>query len=138
MISALGVDYVMVPTGHIPECDYDLESHRRNWLQPRVRPLDLAGVAQSNLHHAQLAIHTGINQTSIRNVLALRPELVLVGRGILDTDNWTMTAERLRRFMPFEGLGTGAAVRLRCAYAAKTYILVLLALRDLRVCKAAF
>ncbi len=102
-VDALGVDYVMVPTGYIPEYDYDLESHRRNWLQPRVRPLDLAGVVKRNLHNAQLAIHTGINETNIRDVLALQPELVLVGRGILDTDDWAIAAERLRRFMPFEG-----------------------------------
>ena len=30
-------------------------------------------------------------------------EDIMVGRGILDTDDWVASAERLRRYMPFEG-----------------------------------
>lgn len=102
-VDALGVDYVMVPTGYIPEYDYDIDAHQRSWFRPKVRPLDLAGVVKRNLHHAGLAIHTGINETNIRDVLALNPDVILVGRGILDTDNWPMAADRIKMFMPFEG-----------------------------------
>lgn len=101
-VDELGVDYVMVPTGYIPEYDYDIDAHQRSWFHPKVRPLDLAGVVKRNLHHAGLAIHTGINETNIRDVLALNPDLILVGRGILDTDNWPMAADRIKMFMAFE------------------------------------
>ena len=102
-VDNLGVDYVMVPSGYIPEYDYDLDAHKRSWLRPKVRPLDLAGVVKRNLHHAKLAIHTGINETNIRDVVALQPELVLVGGAIVGTNDWVLAADRLKRFMPFEG-----------------------------------
>ena len=102
-IDALGVDLIAVPTGYIPEYDYDLDSHRRKWFTPKVRPLDLAGVVNRNLHNSKLAVHTGINETNIRDVIALNPELVIVGRAILDTDDRVLAADRLKRFMPFEG-----------------------------------
>lgn len=102
-VDQLGVDYVMVPSGFIPEYDYDIDAHRRTFLRPKVRPLDLAGVVKRNLRNAKLAVHTGINEGNIREVIALNPELILVGRAILDTDDWVMAADRLKRFMPFEG-----------------------------------
>ena len=102
-VDQLGVDYVMVPSGFIPEYDYDIDAHRRSFLRPKVRPLDLAGVVKRNLRNAKLAVHTGINEGNIREVIALDPELILVGRAILDTDDWVMAADRLKRFMPFEG-----------------------------------
>ena len=101
-VDDLGVDYVAVHTGYLPEYDYDLETHRR-WFTPKVKPLDLAKVAKRNLRHAGLCLNTGINEGNIREVLELRPEVVMVGRGILDSDDWVAAAERLRRYMPFEG-----------------------------------
>lgn len=101
-VDELGVDYVAVHTGYLPEYDYDLETHRR-WFTPKVKPLDLAKVAKRNLRHAGLCLNTGINESNIREVLALKPEVIMVGRGILDSDDWVAAAERLRRYMPFEG-----------------------------------
>ena len=101
-VDALGVDYIAVHTGYLPEYDYDLETHRR-WFTPKVKPLDLAKVAKRNMMHAKLALNTDINETNIREVLALQPEIVMVGRGILDSDDKVMAADRLKRFMPFEG-----------------------------------
>lgn len=101
-VDSLGVDYVDVHTGYLPEYDYDLDVHRR-WFTPRVQPLDLAKVAKRNLHHAGLAINTGINESNIRDVLKLDPAIVMVGRAILDADDRVAAAERLRRYMPFEG-----------------------------------
>ncbi|MBQ9006942.1 MAG: orotidine 5'-phosphate decarboxylase [Atopobiaceae bacterium] len=101
-VDDLGVDYVAVHTGYLPEYDYDLETHRR-WFTPKVKPLDLAKVAKRNLRHAGLCLNTGINESNIREVVALGPEVIMVGRGILDTDDWVAAAERLKRFMPFEG-----------------------------------
>lgn len=101
-VDELGVDYVAVHTGYLPEYDYDLETHRR-WFTPKVQPLDLAKVAKRNLRHAKLCINTGINEGNIREVLALKPEVIMVGRAILDADDRVAAAERLRRYMPFEG-----------------------------------
>ncbi len=103
-VDELGVDYVMVPSGYRPEYDYDLETARRRWtIRPKVRPLDLAMVAKRNLRHAKLAVHTGINESNIRDVIALQPELILVGRGILDAEDRVAQAQRLERYLPFEG-----------------------------------
>lgn len=106
-VDHLGVDYVMVPSGYRPEYDYDLETaRRRRWFRPKVRPLDLATVAKRNLLNAKLAVHTGINEENIRDVIALGPELILIGSGILDArddEERVARAQRLERFLPFEG-----------------------------------
>ena len=101
-VDELGVDYVAVHTGYLPEYDYDLETHR-HWFTPKVQPLDLAKVAKRNVRHAKLGINTGINEGKIREVLALKPDVIMVGRAILDADDRVAAAERLRRYMPFEG-----------------------------------
>ncbi len=101
-VDELGVDYVMIPTGFRPEYDYDLETHRRRFFRPKVKPLDLAGVVQRNTRHAKLAVHTGINEENIRDVVALNPELVIVGRAILDAPDRALAAARLARYLPFE------------------------------------
>ena len=101
-VDALGVDYVAVHTGYLPEYDYDLDTHRR-WFTPKVQPLDLAKVAKRNLRNAKLALNTGINESNIRDVIALKPEVIMIGRAILDADDRVVAAERFRRYMPFEG-----------------------------------
>lgn len=104
-VDELGVDYVDVPSGFRPEYDYDIDAHRglvRSWFN-RVNPLDLAKAAKRNLRHAGLAVGTGINEDNIREVVALGPELVLVGRGILDAEDRAAAAARLKRYLPFEG-----------------------------------
>ena len=40
---------------------------------------------KKNLHHAGLAIGTGINTSNIHEVMALDPAVVLVGRGIYES-----------------------------------------------------
>jgi len=101
-VDALGVDYIAVHTGYIPEYDYDLETHR-SWFTPRVKPLDLAKIAKRNMRKAKLALGTGINEGNIREVMTLDPEIIMVGRAIFDTDDRVMAAERMRRYLPFEG-----------------------------------
>ena len=103
-VDELGVDYVMVPSGYRPSYDYDLETARKRWsLAPKVRPLDLATVAKRNLRHAGLAVHSGINESNIRDVIALDPAIILVGRAILDAEDRVAQARRLERYLPFEG-----------------------------------
>jgi 3-hexulose-6-phosphate synthase len=103
-VDELGVDYVMIPTCYLPDFDYDLETHRGLWpFAPKIRPLDLARTVKRNLRHAKLGVNTGINEANIREVVALEPELVLVGRGILDAADRVEAARRLKRYMPFEG-----------------------------------
>lgn len=101
-VDALGVDYISVHTGYIPEYDYDLETHR-SWFTPKVKPLDLAKIAKRNMRSAKLALGTGINEGNIREVMTLDPEILMVGRAIFDTDDHVMAAERMRRYLPFEG-----------------------------------
>lgn len=101
-IDQLGIDYVAVHTGFLPEYDYDLETHR-SWFTPKVRPLDLAKAAKRNLQHAKLCLNTGINESNIREVLKLEPEIIMVGRAIFDADDRVVAADRLRRYLPFEG-----------------------------------
>ena len=102
-VDELGVDYIMVSTAYIPDYDYDIEAHAEVPKWWRVRPLDLAGVAKRNIRTAKLALHTGINESNIRDVVKMNPELVLVGRGILSQPDWQVAADRLKRYMPFEG-----------------------------------
>lgn len=101
-VDMLGVDYIAVHTGYIPEYDYDLETHR-SWFTPRVKPLDLAKAAKRNMRNAKLALGTGINEGNIREVMTLDPEIIMVGRAIFDTDDRVMAADRMRRYLPFEG-----------------------------------
>ncbi|MBR3326928.1 MAG: orotidine 5'-phosphate decarboxylase [Atopobiaceae bacterium] len=101
-VDELGVDYVSVHTGYLPEYDYDLEAHRR-WFRPRVKPLDLAKAAKRNLRHAKLAVGTGITEGNIREVMTLDPDVIMVGRAIFDTDDHVIAADRMRRYLPFEG-----------------------------------
>lgn len=101
-VDLLGVDYVAVHTGFIPEYDYDLETHR-SWFTPKVKPLDLAKAAKRNLRNAKLALGTGINEGNIRDVMTLDPDIIMVGRAIFDTDDRVMAADRMRRYLPFEG-----------------------------------
>jgi len=102
-VDELGVDYIAVHTGYLPEYDYDLETHRFFGFAPKVRPLDVAKIAKRNMRKAGLCLNTGINETNIRDVLALKPEIIMVGRAILDSDDKVAAAERIKRFMPFEG-----------------------------------
>lgn len=105
-VDQIGVDYVMVPTGFTPDYDYDIDEPRRWLFRPKVRPLDLAGVVKRNVHHAKLALSTGIDESNIKQVIEAGPELVVVGRSILDAadnDARAAAAARLHRYLPFEG-----------------------------------
>lgn len=105
-VDQLGVDYVMVSTGFKPDYDYDIDLPRRWSLRPKIKPLDLAGVVKRNTHHAKLALSTGIDESNIREVIGIEPELVVVGRAILDNadnDARAAAAARLHRYLPFEG-----------------------------------
>lgn len=101
-VDELGVDYVAVHTGFLPEYDYDTAVHRNFLFKPKVRPLDLAGVVKRNLRHAGLAVGTGINQGNIKQVVELEPQIILVGRAILDAENPMAEADLLRRYMPMD------------------------------------
>ena len=94
-VDGLGVDYVSIASGYLMEHEYDLHKPQRRSLF-QLRPLDLAGAVKRNLIHAGLAIGTGINETNIRDVMQLDPAIVMVGRGILATDDPAATARRLK------------------------------------------
>lgn len=102
-VDDLGVDYVYVASGYKPEYDYDLGRKPFLSFLGRVRPLDLAATAKRNTHRAQLAVGTGITVDTIRDVVALDPALILVGHAILEAADPAAAADKLKRFMPFEG-----------------------------------
>ena len=102
-VDELGVDYVMIPTGFKPDYDYDIDKPRRWTFRPKVRPLDLAGVVRRNIRHAKLALSTGICEENIRQVVALEPELVIVGRAIFDAPDRAAAAAKLVRYLPYGG-----------------------------------
>ena len=80
-VDALGVNYVSIASGYLMEHEYDL--HKRNHGSIfQLRPLELAAAVKRNLIHAGLAIGTGINLENISEVMKLKPEIVMVGRGI--------------------------------------------------------
>ena len=84
-VDALGVNYVSIASGYLMEHEYDL--HKRNHGSIfQLRPLELAGAVKRNLIHAGLAIGTGVNMENIDMVMKLKPEIVMVGRGIFHND----------------------------------------------------
>ena len=80
-VDGLGVNYVSIASGYLMEHEYDL--HKRNHGSIfQLQPLELAGAVKRNLIHAGLAIGTGVNLENIDQVMKLKPEIVMVGRGI--------------------------------------------------------
>ncbi|MBR1830450.1 MAG: orotidine 5'-phosphate decarboxylase [Atopobiaceae bacterium] len=80
-VDALGVNYVSIASGYLMEHEYDLHKRDHGSIF-QLRPLELAAAVKRNLIHAGLAIGTGINQENISEVMKLKPEIVMVGRGI--------------------------------------------------------
>ena len=80
-VDALGVNYVSIASGYLMEHEYDLHKRDHGSIF-QLRPIELAAAVKRNLIHAGLAIGTGINQENISEVMKLKPEIVMVGRGI--------------------------------------------------------
>jgi 3-hexulose-6-phosphate synthase len=83
-IDSFGVDYVCVSSGFMMEHLYELNKKKRPSIF-QAKPLEFAATVKKNLHHAGLAIGTGINTSNIHEVMALDPAVVLVGRGIYES-----------------------------------------------------
>ena len=84
-VDALGVKYVHISTGYLMEHEYDLMKPTRSSIF-QLRPLEKALAVKRNLIHAGLALGTGINEENLDEVLRLKPEIVMVGRGIYSKD----------------------------------------------------
>ena len=84
-VDALGVSYVSIASGYLMEHEYDL--HKRNHGSIfQLQPLDLAKAVKRNLIHAGLVIGTGVNTENISDVMALDPQIVMVGRAIFHNE----------------------------------------------------
>lgn len=94
-VDGLGVSYASIASGYLMEHEYDLHKPAHGSIF-QLRPLDLAGAVKRNLIHAGLAIGTGINETNIRDVMKLDPQIVMVGRGIYAADDPIEAIKRLR------------------------------------------
>ena len=84
-VDKLGVRYCHVSTGFLMEHEYDLEKPRKASIF-QIRPLERAAAVRRNLIHSGLAIGTGINESNLDAVLKFKPEIVMVGRGIMTVD----------------------------------------------------
>ncbi|MBR2683481.1 MAG: orotidine 5'-phosphate decarboxylase [Atopobiaceae bacterium] len=84
-VDGFGVNYVSISSGYLMEHEYDLHKPSHGSIF-QLRPLDLASAVKRNLIHAGLAIGTGIDETNIDEVMKLKPEIVMVGRGIFAND----------------------------------------------------
>lgn len=93
-VDKLGVRYCHVSTGFLMEHEYDLEKPRKASIF-QIRPLERAAAVRRNLIHSGLAIGTGINESNLDAVLKFKPEIVMVGRGIMTVDGaYKTSAER--------------------------------------------
>ena len=80
-VDALGVSYVSIASGYLMEHEYDLYKRNHGSIF-QLQPLDLAKAVKRNLIHAGLVIGTGVNMENISQVMALDPQIVMVGRAI--------------------------------------------------------
>ena len=93
-VDALGVKYVHISTGYLMEHEYDLQKPTHGSIF-QLRPLEKAVAVKRNLIHAGLALGTGINEKNLDEVLKLKPQIVMVGRGIYAKDGaYKTTLER--------------------------------------------
>ena len=84
-VDQLGVRYCQISTGYLMEHEYDLlKPHHGSIFQ--LRPLEKAAAVKRNIIHSGLAIGTGINEGNLDEVLKLKPEVVMIGRGIYSAD----------------------------------------------------
>jgi 3-hexulose-6-phosphate synthase len=93
-VEVMGVQYVQISSGYLMEHEYDINKPQRNSIF-QMRPLEKARTVKRNLMHAGLALGTGINERNIDEIMALSPEIVMIGRGILAVDGaYSTTPER--------------------------------------------
>lgn len=93
-VDALGVRYVHISTGFLMEHEYDLMKPQHGSIF-QLKPLEKAVAVKRNLIHAGLALGTGINEENLDQVLKLKPQIVMVGRGIYAKDGaYKTTPER--------------------------------------------
>lgn len=84
-VDKLGVRYCHVSTGYLMEHEYDLMKPTRMSIF-QMRPLERAAAVKRNLIHSGLALGTGINEENLDEVLKYKPQIVMIGRGIMTVD----------------------------------------------------
>lgn len=85
-LDALGVDYICVHTG------YDLQAVGQNSFE------DLATI-KSVVTNAKTAVAGGIKMETLPEVIAARPDLIIVGGGITGQDDKQETASTMHRML---------------------------------------
>ena len=85
-LDALGVDYICVHTG------YDLQAVGQNSFE------DLATI-KSVVTNAKTAVAGGIKMETLPEVIAARPDLIIVGGGITGQDDKQKTASTMHRML---------------------------------------
>jgi 3-hexulose-6-phosphate synthase len=86
LIDALGVDYIFDQTG------YDLQAVGQNSFE------DLATL-KSVVTYAKTAVTGAIKMETIPEVIAARPDLIIVGGGITGQDDKQETASTIHRML---------------------------------------
>ena len=91
-VDKLGVRYCHVSTGYLMEHEYDLMKPTKMSIF-QMRPLERAAAVKRNLIHSGLALGTGINESNLDEVLKYKPEVVMIGRGIMTVDGAYKTSQ---------------------------------------------
>ena len=91
-VDKLGVRYCHVSTGYLMEHEYDLMKPTKMSIF-QMRPLERAAAVKRNLIHSGLALGTGINESNLDEVLKYKPEIVMIGRGIMTVDGAYKTSQ---------------------------------------------
>ena len=91
-VDKLGVRYCHVSTGFLMEHEYDLMKPSKMSIF-QMRPLERAAAVKRNLIHSGLALGTGINESNLDEVLKYKPEVVMIGRGIMTVDGAYKTSQ---------------------------------------------
>ncbi|MBP3892415.1 MAG: orotidine 5'-phosphate decarboxylase [Atopobiaceae bacterium] len=91
-VDKLGVRYCHVSTGFLMEHEYDLMKPTKMSIF-QMRPLERAAAVKRNLIHSGLALGTGINEDNLDDVLKFKPEIVMIGRGIMTVDGAYKTSQ---------------------------------------------
>lgn len=85
-VDDMGVDYICVHTG------YDLQAEGR-------RPFDDLRTLKQVVRKAKIAVAGGIKLENMTEILAVRPDVVIVGGGITNAENKLETARRMKELV---------------------------------------
>lgn len=104
-LEELGVKYMCVPTALPDPYKQNLQAEKVEGLGKRIkravlgRPMSRARAVKANLNHAELAVVGNIDASNLDVVLATKPDIILIGRAIVNSDDPKAAAQEIRAFV---------------------------------------